>query len=177
MASSSFTWSGGISKVLTVSATVSNRLGPVSVTYTVAVQRYEEQQQSRQVPYSCDYACEFWNGEEYVYQRNAYHCGCCDTCYSTEYYMARVPQGVTSMSVAHTLLLLPTGVTVYAQPASTYTSASTTNVAVTLQLVPAVTVTSGHLFSAEKTSVSESGSPRNFNLPSKSFLISRFVQE
>jgi hypothetical protein len=70
------------------------------------------------------------------------------------------------MSIAHTLLLLPTGVTVHTQPASTYTAASTTNVAVTLQLAPAVAVTSGHPFTAEKTSVSESGAPK-LNLSSE----------
>lgn len=122
--SSSHTWSGSGSRALTVSATVSNRLGPVTVTYVVVVRRYEEQT--------------LVDGNDNPYQE-------------------RVDLGTTSMSAAATLLLLPTGVTVHTQPASSYTAASTTNVVVTLQLAPAITVTSGHPFTAEMTSVSESG--------------------
>ncbi len=132
---SSYSWSGSSSRTLTVSVTVSNRLGPVSVTYAVVVRQYQEQTLSQQASYQD-------NGE---------------TIYYTEYYQARVDMGTTSMSATATLLLLPTGVTVHTQPASSVTAASTTNIAVTLQLTPAVAVTNGHPFTAEKTSVSESG--------------------
>jgi len=74
------------------------------------------------------------------------------------------------MSASASLLLLPTGVIVHSQPASSYTAASTTNVVVVLQLAPAVTVTSGHPFTAEMTSVSESGSMLSKNLYISPFL-------
>jgi hypothetical protein len=154
--SSSHTWSGS---TLTVSATVSNRLGPVSVTYVVVVRRYQEQTLQRQVNYNVYHEChvyDYW-GDYQGYYRDPY-CDCCDSvCCTTENYQARVDVGTTSMSASASLLLLPTGVTVYAQPASSYTAATTTTVSVTLQLAPAVEVTSGHPFTAEMTSVSKSG--------------------
>lgn len=164
--SSSWSWSGSGSRTLTVSATVSNRLGPVSVTYAVVVRQHQEQTLSRQVNYQdyryCHYSWDYSDPYNEPYPRPVYgrvsQCGCCDTlCCVTEYYQGRVDMGTTSMSATANLLLLPTGVTVHTQPSSSVTAASTTNIAVTLQLVPAVTVTNGHPFTAEKTSVSESG--------------------
>ena len=149
--SSSHTWSGSASRSLTVSATVSNRLGPVSVTYQVIVQRYQEENLLCHVYY---YYNDEWNYQGYF--RDPY-CGCCE----------RVNQGTTTMSASATLLLLPTGVTVYAQPASSYTAATTTTVSVTLQLAPAVEVTSGHPFTAEMTSVSKSGADEAKRLSSQ----------
>jgi hypothetical protein len=155
--SSSYSWSGSSSRTLTVSATVSNRLGPVSVTYAVVVRQYEERTLSQQASYQDYYYCHYtYSNGEPVYGRVS-ACGCCETIYYTQYYQSRVDLGTTSMSATANLLLLPTGVTVYTQPASSVTAASTTNIAVTLQLSPAVTVTNGHPFTAEKTSVSESG--------------------
>jgi hypothetical protein len=154
--SSSYSWSGSSTKVLTGSATVSNRLGPVTVTYTVNVNRYEEETLSQQNSYTCHYEC-YDCVEDGCYVARHSSCAYGDTCYYTSYYQDRVFKGTTSMSVSHTLLLLPTGFTVYSQPASTYTAASTTNVAVTLQLLPAVVVVSGHPFSVAMASVSESG--------------------
>jgi hypothetical protein len=168
--SSSFTWSGSSSRTLTASATVSNRLGPVSVTYTVVVRQYEEQtlsrQASNQVNNYCHYSWDYSDPDRTPYPYPIYgrhpNCGCCETIYYTENYQARVDLGTTSMSATANLLLLPTGVTVYTQPASSVTAASTTNIAVTLQLSPAVTVTNGHPFSAEKSSVSESGTTAGY---------------
>jgi hypothetical protein len=165
-ASSSYSWSGGDSKVLSISATISNRLGPVTVTYAVVVERYQETTLSQQVNYQANYYChygydEYWNE---LYGRHP-NCGCCETlCCTTQYYQARVHSGTSSMSASASMLLLPTGVTVHSQPASSYTAASTTNVVVTLQLAPAFTVTSGHPFTAEMTSVSESGAMLRKNL-------------
>lgn len=155
--SSSYTWS---SSTLTVSATVSNRLGPVSVTYVVVVRRYAEETLQRQVNYAACHLCHVYDQwDNYLgYYRDCGYCGCCDSvCCTTENYQARVDKGTTQMSASATLLLLPTGVTVYAQPASSYTAATTTTVSVTLQLAPAVEVTTGHPFTAEMTSVSKSG--------------------
>lgn len=118
---SSHSWSSG---VLAVSATVSSRLGPVSVTYTVVVKQYEEQTIDA--------------GTDNPYQ-------------------ARVEVSTSSMSVSAAILVLPTGVSVLTQPSSAYTAASTTAVAVTLRLSPAVPLTGGHPFSAEMVAVSESG--------------------
>lgn len=47
--SSSHSWGGSVGRALSVSVTVSNRLGPVSVTYAVTVRQYEEQTLSRDV--------------------------------------------------------------------------------------------------------------------------------
>jgi hypothetical protein len=149
--SSSYSWSGSGSSALTVSATVSNRLGPVTVTYVVVVRRYEEQT--------------FTHPE------------------TGEPYQDRANLGTTSMNAAATLLLLPTGVTVHTQPASSYTAASTTNVVVTLQLAPAITVTSGHPFTAEMTSVFESGAQRSvaatltFDTPLQDYLSQTYKVE
>ena len=118
-ASVSSSHSLGSGGAVTVSPTISNRLGPVSVTYTVEVQQYEEQ--------------------------------------TLEETPSRVDLGSTSLTVSGTLLLLPTGVAIQTQPSSAYTAATATNVAVTVQLQPAVTLTSGHPFTAEMTSVSELG--------------------
>jgi len=154
--SSSFSWSGS---ALTVSPTVSGRLGPLSVTYTVVVRQHQEQTLSRQVNYQVNYdCCDCYDENGCCGSSRRPECGCCDTlCCQTEYYQARVDLGTTSFTASATLLLLPTGVTVQTQPSSAYTAATTTNVAVTLQLQPAVTLTSGHPFTAEMTSVSESG--------------------
>ena len=88
-------------------------------------------------------------------------------CCVPEAYQGRVPQSPTTLSASATLLLLPTGLSVHSQPAASYTAASTTNVAVTLQLLPAVAVISGHPFSVAMASVSESGVP----LPAKCIAI------
>ncbi len=80
-------------------------------------------------------------------------------CCVPEAYQERVPQSPTTLSASATLLLLPTGLSVHSQPAASYTAASTTNVAVTLQLLPALAVTSGHPFAIAMASVSESGVP------------------
>jgi hypothetical protein len=88
-------------------------------------------------------------------------------CCVPEAYQERVPQSPTTLSASATLLLLPTGLSVHSQPAASYTAASTTNVAVTLQLLPAVAVISGHPFSVAMASVSESGVP----LPAKCIAI------
>ena len=164
--SSSSSWSGSGSRVLSVSATISNRLGPVTVTYSVTVHQYVETQLSQQVNYQDYYYCHY-TYDEYdnpVYGRHP-NCGCCETlCCTTQYYQARVHSSSSPLSASASLLLLPTGVTVHSQPASSYTAASTTNVVVTLRLAPALTVTSGHPFTAEMTSVSESGAMLRENL-------------
>jgi hypothetical protein len=170
-ASSSSSWSGSSSRVLSISATISNRLGPVTVTYTVVVYQYQETTLSQQVNYQDYYYCHYSYDEDWnpIYGRHP-NCGCCETlCCTTQYYQARVHSATSSMSASASLLLLPTGVTVHSQPASSYTAASTTNVVVTLQLAPAVTVTSGHPFTAEMTSVSESGALLRLNLYSLIF--------
>ncbi len=151
--SSSHTWGGSSSRALTVTQTVSNRLGPVSLSYVVVVRRYQEQTLQRQVNYLTNYECDI----DGVVARHA-DCPYGESvCCTTENYQDRVDLGTTSMSASASLLLLPTGVSVLTQPASSYTAATTTAVSVTLQLAPAVTVTSGHAFTAEMTSASESG--------------------
>ena len=129
--SSSHSWGGSASGTLSVSATVSNRLGPVTMTYTVVVSTYEEQTLSRQVQV----------GEDY----------------ETEYYQDRVHTGDVAMSASVAMLLLPTSVTVQSQPSSSYVAATTTNIEVTLELQPAVQLTSGHSFAAAVDDVTESG--------------------
>ena len=142
--SSSWTWGGSGNPVLTVTQTVSNRLGPVSVSYTVVVRRWQEQTLTRQVNYLDE------NNDE--------------QCCISEDYQDRVYVGETPMSASASLLLLPTGVSVLTQPSSAYTAATTTSVSVTLQLAPAVPVTNGHPFTAEMTSASESGTA-SFGMP------------
>jgi hypothetical protein len=129
VSSSSHSWGGSASPVLTISATLTDRLGPVSVSYQVVVRRYQEE-----VGTTC---CD-GDGLEYNYNYQSH-------------------QGDTSMSDSKNVLLLPTGLSVHTAPSSSYTAASTTNVAVTLQLSPAYTVTTGHPFTAEMTAVSKAG--------------------
>lgn len=156
--SSSHTWGGSEGRALTVTQTVSNRLGPVSLSYAVVVRRYQEQTLQRQVNYNAHYECHYTDGDGNGQYGRHPDCGCCESvCCTTENYQGRVDIGTTSMTASASLLLLPTGVSVLTQPTSTYTAATTTAVSVTLQLAPAVTVISGHPFTAEMSSASESG--------------------
>jgi hypothetical protein len=143
------------------------------MTYSVAVESFQEQTLSRQVNYQARQVC--WDDYYGEYGRWE-HCDCCDTlCCQTEYYQDRVATGTTSMSASASMLLLPTAVSVLSQPSSSYTAASTTSISVTLQLTPAVQITNGHPFSAQMTAVHESGSAVSCILHSPTLIISSGV--
>ena len=157
MQSHGWNW-GGAGGSLTVSPTISSRLGPVTASYSVTVRQYNEYAVANYACNSCNYGCEpcYYDYDQTccTYASNCNECGQ----YVSGYSYYRDGGSPTTMSASKQLLLLPSGASIYTQPSSSYTAASTTSVTVTFRLNPVLTVVSGYTgFSAEFVVVNEQG--------------------
>jgi hypothetical protein len=157
-----------------VSPTISSRLGPVTASYSVTVRQYNEYAVANYVCNTCQYGCypcdyyyDWYScGEDTCYGYIPHQtCGCVTACNTancgqtlTGYSYYRDGGSPTTMSASKQLLLLPSGASIYTQPSSSYTAASTTSVSVTFRLNPVLTVVSGYTgFSAEFVVANEQG--------------------